>query len=521
MEVCELKLYPTRLALRPAGGGTSSIPEVGPGADLSRTTATGMVWLLMQTLGGRVVGFLSQLVVAAILGPRDFGLLGLTFTVTAFGAMLVNFGIEFVLLQRHASIRLWIVPAVWSTVGLGLLGAVLVAIAGPVAAAVYHSPDIRMLALIVGLSMPLTAAGTVPMVLLRARFAFAQIATINFFEVLGIQGVTILLAYAGFGALSFVIPLPFVAAWRTGYLWMLTRPDMRGGWRQIRRAKYLLGRSSAVFATAILQAAIGQGDYIVLGIWASESAVGLYFFALKMASQPLLLMASSLANVLFPTLSALRNAPQQQGQAAFRAAKLLGLAIMPAAFLQAGLIAPAIHLFFPTHKWDDSIALMQILSVGLGFNATAMIAATLQTSRGGFHQQLYYTALCVPVFFTLIVLGAWKGSVVGVASAVAAYYMLVTPIYSYMVFRCYGIAFFALASLYLIPSGLAAVAVGGALAAADMAQITSNFGRIIGVTAAAAPVYLILLRLVDRRGFAEIETLLRRVVKRPAVKLAA
>ena len=106
--------------------------------DLSRATATGMLWLLMQTLGGRAIGFLSQLVVAAILSPRDFGVLGLTFTVTALGAMLVSFGIDFVLLQRQASIRLWMVPAVWSTVSLGLLGAILVAIAGPIAAAIYH-----------------------------------------------------------------------------------------------------------------------------------------------------------------------------------------------------------------------------------------------------------------------------------------------------------------------------------------------------------------------------------------------
>ena len=480
-----------------------------------------MVWLLMQTLGGRIVGFLSQLVVAAILDPRDFGVLGLTFTVTALGAMLVNFGIESVLLQRHASIRLWVVPAVWSTVALGLLGALLVAIAGPLAAAVYHSPGIPLLALIVGLSMPLTAAGTVPMVLLRARFAFAQIATINFFEIVGIQGVTILLAYAGFGALSFVIPLPVVPAWRTVYLWLLTRPDMRGGWSKIRRAKYLLGRSSAVFATAMLQAAISQGDYIALGIWASESAVGLYFFALKMASQPLLLMASSLTNVLFPTLSTLRNAPLQQGQAALRAAKILGLAIMPAAFLQAGLIGPAIHLFFPNHKWDDSIVLMQVLSVGLGFNATALIAGTLQTSRGGFRQQLYYTALCLPVFFCFVLLGAWRGSAVGVASAVAAYYMLVTPVYSYMVFRRYGVRFLALASLYLIPSGLAALAVGGALLTADAAQVTGNGSRIVVVAAVSGPAYLILLRLMDRRGFADIELLVRRVIGRPAAKLAA
>ena len=485
-------------------------------ADLSRTTASGMVWLLMQTLGGRVVGFLSQLIVAAILGPRDFGVLGLTFTVTAMGALLVSFGIDSVLLQRHGSIRLWIVPAVWGTVALGLVGAVFVAVAGPVAAAIYHAPDIPLLAVIVGLSMPLTAAGTVPMVLLRARFAFPQIATINFFEIVAIQAVTIVLAWLGFGALSFVIPLPVVAALRTGWLWAVTRPSLRGGWVQIKRAKYLVGRSSAVFGTAILQAVILQGDYIALGIWASQSAVGMYFFALKMASQPLLLMASSLSNVLFPTLSTLRNTPRQQGQAAFRAAKILGLAIMPSAALQAVLIGPAIHLFFPDHKWDDSILLMQVLSIGLGFNAIALIAATLLTSRGGFRQQLVYTSVCVPIFLTFALVGAWQGSALGVALAVALYYAFVTPVYSYMVFRRDGIRTSSIAALYLVPACLAALAGAGALAFAGIAELDAGFGRIAAVTLVFGVAYVALLRVFDPRGFADVGSLVRRMIRRSA-----
>ena len=480
---------------------------------LGRTTAAGMMWLSLQNVIGRLIALLSQFVTAAILSPRDFGLIGLAFTVSAAGAVLVNFGVDSVLLQRHRALRLWLGPAFWCTFGLGILGFMVVLTISPIAARIYHAPAIPLLAGIVALSMPVTALGAVPSILLRSRLRFRHFATICFVEILGIQGLTVLLAYTGFGAMSFAIPLPVVAVCKTIALWYCTRPDIRGGLVRVRRAKYLMGNSAAVFGTSVVQALISQGDYVALGLFGTETVVGSYFFAFKMASQPLLLLASSLSGALIPTLSSLRHSPRSQGHAAIRAAKMLGLVIMPVAVLQAALIEPATHIVFGA-KWEASIPLMQILSIGIALDAIAWVAAALLTSRGGFRKQFLYTVTCAPVFFAFIAVGAREGLALGVAVDVECYYAVVAPAFSYAVFRKDGLTFARLAWIYLLPGGLAALSAGGALEATALLGCTNDLARICLGTPVFVALSPALLWVADPKGFGDVRSLARDLIGR-------
>ena len=495
---------------------TRSSAAVAPpssASSLGQTTARGAVWLIAQNAGGRVVGFLAQLVIAAILSPADFGVIGLAYTVSTFGAMLTNYGVESVLLQRQKTLGLWIVPAFWYSFGVGTLGFILVLILGPIAGRIYHMPQVALLAAVIGISIPVTALATIPSVLLRARFQFRAIAGIGLAETLLIQGLTIGLALAGYGALSFALPLPIVAILRTAVVWSLPRPAMAGLFSRIGRVKYLMNSSMVVFCTGVVQSAISQGGYIVLGVLGNEVAVGVYFFAFKLASQPLMLMAISLSNVLFPALSHMRSAPVAQGAAAFRAAKLLGLLIMPMAFLQAAVIEPAMHVFFAS-KWDASIPLMQILSIALGFDAISWVAGTLVTAQRAFRRQFIYVLSCAPPFFVLVTIGGWNGSALGVALGVAVHYMLVSPTYSYFVFRRCGIGLGSLATIYLRPAAIAALGVAAALGASSALHIHSDLVRIASISAVFSVVYLALLRMADADGFKDAQSLIAQMLIR-------
>ena len=478
---------------------------------LGQVTAIGAVWLILQNAGGRAIGFLAQIAIAAILSPKDFGAVGLAYTVSTFGAVLVNFGVESVLLQRQKTIRFWLVPAFWYSFGLGSVSFIVVTVAGPIAGRIYGLPQIAILAAIIGLSMPLTALAAVPTVLLRARYQFRMIASLGLAETLLIQGLTIGFALSGLGAYSFVLPLPMVAVLRTITVWLITRPDLSGLWRKISRTKYLMNSSLAVFGTGLVLSAISQGDYVVLGILGNATAVGIYFFAFKLASQPLLLMAMSLSSVLFPALSQLRTTPKAQGEAALRAAKLMGLLIMPLAFLQAGLIEPAIHLVFQT-KWNASIPIMQILSIALGFDAIAWIASTLLTAQRGFQRQFLYMLGFAPIFFVLIIIGGWHGQPVGVAIGVAIYYILITPIYSYTIFRRSNASLLRLIALYLVPASIALLSICGALLLTTALQLSGNIVRIALISSFDITFYTVLLRLVDRSGFDEIFSVVKQIV---------
>ncbi len=471
---------------------------------------------MLQSAGGRALAFFAQLALAAVLAPADFGLIGLAYTVSTFGSIVANSGVEGVVIQRHKTIRFWLVPAFWYSFGLGLLGFLIVLVLGPVFAYFYRAPPVIPLAVIVGVSIPLTTLATVPMLVMRADLRFRTIAAFGMVETLLIQGLTIGFAFTGFGAFAFALPLPIVAGLRTVALWLWTRPTLPGLFSKIGRIRYVVGSSIFVFATGAVQAAVNQGDYVVLGLLADKAAVGLYFFAFKMASQPLMLMVMSLGNVLFPALSHMRNNPAVQGEAAFRAAKLLGLLIMPLAFLQAALIDPAVHLFFAS-KWDDSIPLMQILSVALGLDAISWIAATLLSAQRAFSRQFSYLLICTPAFFVLVAIGGYVASALGVALAVAAYYGTVTPLFSYAVFRRSGVSWHRLMMIYLRPGITAALSVGAALALSNAIGIRSRLMDMALISTTMAVCYTALIRLIDPYGFHELQQLLMKLVARRTI----
>jgi hypothetical protein len=61
---------------------------------LTKASASGFAWLLAQSGGARIVGFLSQLILARLLRPSDFGDIALASSVATVISALMGFGID-------------------------------------------------------------------------------------------------------------------------------------------------------------------------------------------------------------------------------------------------------------------------------------------------------------------------------------------------------------------------------------------------------------------------------------------
>jgi O-antigen/teichoic acid export membrane protein len=488
---------------------SSGVPD--PRRGLGQATAVGAVWLLIQTVGTRAVGFVAQIVIASILFPEDFGLISLASAAASVGSALTALGFDQVILQRQRTLRLWVVPVFYLSLGLGIGGCLILLAAAPVCAALYGEPRVAGLICVIAFSIPLSALGLVPTVLLRSRLDFRRIATINFGEAVAVQTLTIVFAWTGFGAYSFALPMPIVAAGKSAALWLAAPARLRGSWHKVRRGRHLLANSVAVFLAGLLQTLVSNGDYIILGMIGTAAMTGNYFFAFKFASQPLLAVAASLSSVLLPALAHMRTEQRAQGAAAFKAAKLMGLVIMPLAVMQAAVAEPAIHLLF-RGKWDDAIPLIQILSVALGFDSIAWVAVTLIFAQRGFWKHLAYVAILSPAFFICIIVGGLYGSVIGVAIGGAIYYVTLTPIYSYIIFRANGITVGQLASLYLIPAAGALLAAAGGSASFALLQVQSRVLQVAVTAGAGILYYIALLWIVDRASFLDLQALISRII---------
>ena len=208
-------------------------------------------------------------------------------------------------------------------------------------------------------ALPLGALGAVPNAFLRSQMRFRFLASYATVELIACQAITIFFAWRGFGAFSFVIPSPLAALVRTVVFWQVGKPPLK--WRFRRRQFWLLLRgSSAVFATKLVTSLRENGDYMLLGLFASKSSVGFYFMAFKLAAMPVYALANSLSGVLFPALAQLRGEPGRQRAAVLSASRVIALAVIPLSFIQAAAAKPFLHLFF-REKWLAAAPILSLL----------------------------------------------------------------------------------------------------------------------------------------------------------------
>jgi O-antigen/teichoic acid export membrane protein len=433
---------------------------------LAANAVTGFGWLFAQNIGARVIGFLSQILLARIFAPADFATLALAGTVTAIVSVLANFGVDDALLQRQRSMRFWTMPAFITSLGLGVLSTGLVIAAAPLAARLYHAPILFPMLSIMALGMSLGALSTVPEVKIRSTLNFRFLAGYATVELVLSQLSIIALALLGFGVFSFVLPAPILAVMKAVVFWSVAKPKL--GKLRPRQLGMIGSTGATIFGTKVITAIVGQGDYFTLGLFAAKPVVGAYYFAFRLAIQPVQMLAGNLSSVLFPALAQLRGDPHRQKEAALNASRVLAAVIMPYCFLQAAVARPVISLVFGT-KWDAAIPIVQILSIGLAFDAVSWVAGALLSARGEFKRAFLYSCAFSPPFFVVVALGAKLDSAIGVATAVSLFYMVLAPCFTYAAFRSIGISLREVAGIYVGPSLIAAVAMGAAVLIAGLA----------------------------------------------------
>jgi O-antigen/teichoic acid export membrane protein len=472
---------------------------------LTRASVLGTAWFLFQNASGRATALVSQIILAGLLQPSDFGVVALATSITTLIGTFVAFGIEDVLLSRRRKIRFWVTPALWLSLALAVLGTLVMLAAAPLGAKIYGNPEVGRLVVVLACSTPFTAASIVPGVVLQAALKFRFLAVYATAELVSIQLLTVLLAFAGFSAYSFVIPTPIAAAIKAIVFWRAANMQLR--WR-IHPAlwKYLLSSGFVVFGQRLSTEARNNADRIVLGLLQNSTVVGLYFFALKLAAVPAYTLIASLYRVLLSTFAHLRPDPERQLEAALSASRVVAIVVLPLSCLQAALAKPLLHLLFGD-RWMGSVVPMQILSIALALDLMPCVVGALASANGRFRFQLAWTALSLPAFVLAVAAGGMLGSADGVAWGVAIFFLVFAPAYSYYVLRPFGRSFSTIFEIYRLPLVCSLVTIGPTALLLRLSYFDANdLMAIIVITLWSCMTYPLLIYLVNPAVVAEMRT---------------
>src|SRR5215203_3072659 len=181
---------------------------VSHGPSLGSQARRGVAWSGASTMVVSAIGLATNLVLARIIAPSHFGLLGMTTVFTGLIRLLSEMGIATALIRRseNAIDDEFLQTAFWTSAGVSLALFLVSSLAlAPLIAEFYRIPDLRAVVIVVSIPLLTRPAGVIHRVLLTRSLRFKSLSVIDAISTGVGSAITIALAAAGWGIWSIAL----------------------------------------------------------------------------------------------------------------------------------------------------------------------------------------------------------------------------------------------------------------------------------------------------------------------------
>lgn len=392
---------------------------------LSRSAARGVSATLVGQWSRLIIQVGSTMVLARLLTPEDYGLIGMVLAITGFAERLKLMGLSTVTIQRRTIDQGQLSFLFWVNVLLGVGVAVVVGALSPLIARFYGAPELTGITLWLTLSFVFGGIGAQHVALLNRRMDFGFLARIEVSAILFGSAVAIVAAWAGAGYWALVLFHLVQPGVRAVMAWRRTR------WRPDRPAKARDGREMLAFGAnlsgyELLNYFSRHMDNILIGRYLGAEPLGAYTKAYALLLLPIQQIQGPVQRVAIPTLSRLQDQPERFRRFFLKGLRSVALVVVP---MVTGLavLAEEVVLIALGGQWTEAIGVFRILAfVGLA-HALLHSNGWLYVALGNAQRQLYWSMFSAPVVVLSFVLGLSRG-IEGVAAAYAvAIWLLMLP----------------------------------------------------------------------------------------------
>jgi O-antigen/teichoic acid export membrane protein len=344
------------------------LDRLRPDGSLTVRTVRSTVWSVGVKVGGRALQLLMLVILARLLGPEAFGLLGIALVTHQGLQRFSRPGIDQALVQRRESdVDAYLDTAFAVQVVRGLVLAAVLFASAPLVAAFFSEPRVTPILRVFAL-MPLLSGLANPSVVyfekeleIHRKFALEMSASLAQFAVAVGVGYVYRTVWA--------LVLGYLAATATrlvaSYLLHDYRPGTAASLDQVRE---LLGYGKWITATSAVSYLLVSGDDAVVGYVLSTAALGFYQMGYQFGKTPMLEASSALSTVVFPLYAKLQDDSEALSEALCRTIRLLSFVTFPAAVGILFTARPFVEGVLGS-QWVPVIPVMQLAAVYGAFSA--------------------------------------------------------------------------------------------------------------------------------------------------------
>lgn len=326
---------------------------------LGKQALAGMIWTYSQQFGTQILTFGVSIVLARILLPDEFGLIGMLAIFIGIGNALFDGGMTSSLIRTEELEKDDYSTVFYFNLGCSIFIYGILYLGAPFIADFYGQPSLKAITRVYGLTFVISALGTVQNTILTRELKFKEQALITFPALMIGGAVGILMAYKHFGVWSLVGQSITSAFFTSLFLWISSkwRPTLvfsKAKFHQHFHYGYKLTLSGVldIVFTNIYQ--------IVIGRFYTAAQVGYYARANSLMMLPVSNISGALNRVIFPVFSKVQDDIPRLKKSYKQVMQLVLFVVTPIMVVMGVLAKPIIILLF-TEKWLPMVPIFQII----------------------------------------------------------------------------------------------------------------------------------------------------------------
>jgi len=368
---------------------------------LKQQFVSGVFWSTIERIGSLGIQLVINIIIARVLTPSDYGLIGMLTIFTALGGVILDSGFGQALIRKKNVSQVDYSSVFYLNLALGIIIYVILYFCAPLIASFFKIPELTMISRFVFLIFPINAISLIQNTIINVNVNFKALAKVSIISA-SISGVFgIILAYNGLGVWSLVYQNLFYVLIRSLLLWVFNswRPSLTFS---ITSIKNLIAFSTNLLGTNIIIVLFNNIYTLLIGRYYPVTQVGFYNQAKLFVDLPSQNLTSIIERVSYPVLSSIQD-DDKRLKAGYR--KIINQTVFLNFPIMLGLIAVGHNLFevLLTEKWLPAVPYFQILCLyGAIFPLHSINVNILKVKGKG--NTLFYLEIVRRIIMVIIIL---------------------------------------------------------------------------------------------------------------------
>ncbi|HAM85019.1 MAG TPA: hypothetical protein DFK15_11180 [Butyricimonas sp.] len=368
---------------------------------LKEKTISGIVWSAVEKFGYTFIMFLSNLFLARLLSPNDFGSIGMIMVFVAIASIIVDGGFTSALIQKKTISDEDYSTAFHVNMMLAIILYIALYLGAPYVANFYSNPPLADLLRVLGFVLIVNALSVVQIAKIKRELNFKYLGIVSIVSSFIGCFVGVTCAFYSLGVWSLVIQSLVISLVKSVILFIFSswKPSFVFSSKAL-KTQFNFG--SMILLSNIVDTVYSNLPSLIVGKFFNARILGVYNQARTLENVPNNTLITIVQQVMYPVFSRLQDNTEKLKEGVRKSVKVLVWVNFPLMILLIVIAEPLFKLLY-TDKWVDSIPLFQIACIGGMMNCIVQVNMQILAACGYgrlfFISRLYRQGLGVLLIF--------------------------------------------------------------------------------------------------------------------------